>query len=349
MSEVMLAMPIGNEGVRDSLAAIARGNARVVAEPKIDGMRAKVRVVNGRVVSMEPRKAGVDGNLGDLRPRFPEVCRAIEAWAAAEAGAVAEACWSITLDGELGFLDTTGLKMDIAILQSRPRKDAFRIKAHAMTYPMAYVVFDVLEVNGNDVTALPFHQRRATLEGLFEREHAEPEGGRVLLNQITRVEHPGEIVDLYDRVCLAGGEGIIVKTWEHRYQAGKRSADWIKAKAPNRVDSLHVVGVLRGTGKRESTFGAFILARSDADGTLTYVCKAGSGLTDEDLARITRIIPLLSIESCPLAKVPALDKPLLAWLGPGMTADIRYDKATGVSPRFPRVVSVSLPEPAEVP
>lgn len=324
LRDVMLA-PTGNALMRDDVEALqATGKYR--GEVKFDGNRLTVLIVQGKVVSMQPRPRK-DKPAEDVRVRFPEVVAAIEQQAAHFPETV-----SITLDGEVGFLDATGVKMDFGIIQKRPRTNKFDITAHALKYPFTFVAFDVLEHNGVDLRALPWEHRRSVLEA------------NVLTTERVKVSAiHDDMVALYDHVVSLGGEGIMVKTKGHIYHAGKRSPDWRKAKAPTYLDSLHVVGLLEGTGKRDGTFGSFILARKEPDGSLTYVCEAGSGLRDDELALVTKLVPHLARPECPLKEKPALRKPLLAWLDEGIEADIKYEQPVAQAPRFPRVVNLRLP------
>lgn len=287
-----------------------------VAEAKLDGHRAIAYIQNGKVVNLLSRQ----GN--DTRVRFPDVVAVIE-------NTIAKTVPNCVLDGELGPIDPTGLKMDIAILQTRPRTDTFGIKMHAKQYPMSYVVFDVLDVDGADFTILPYTQRRAWLES------------HVSDSDFIRVSPASsDMHGLYDVVVSSGGEGIIVKTKHGLYNAGKRSPEWLKVKAPDYHDNLHVVGLLKGDGKRAWAFGALVLARETPNG-LEYVCKAGTGLSDHDLSQVLQLVPKLKRDDAPIKKLPYFDQPIVTWLNKGLMCDVKYQQPTAKSPRFPAVVSLS--------
>src|SRR5581483_1477255 len=129
--------------------------------------------------------------------------------------------------------------------------------------------------------------------------------------------------------------GVMLKRIGHAYQPGARSKDWIKAKAPNRRDNLHVVGLLQGKGARSTDFGAFIMARMDDAGRLHYVCKAGSGLSDEERGRVMDAATRLRLTTMPLVENPGrnVTARLLMWLDRGITADISYAEPVGDAPR----------------
>ncbi|MEA3200303.1 MAG: bifunctional non-ous end joining protein LigD [Thermoplasmata archaeon] len=308
---VMLAEPGAWTDVRADLARLS-GGSRYVAETKLDGMRIIATIKQNHVTSLLSREGEEETH------RFPEVVSTLEEL---ELG-------DVMLDGELGSLDASGLRMDVNVLQKRPRTDRLRIRAHVARNPMTFVAFDLLQEGNHDLRPLIYAARRARLEILARR------GLHV-------AKATNAMLALYDEVLAAKGEGVIVKDTTAPY-VGKRSNAWRKAKEPARVDNLVVVGLLEGTGKRVQSFGAFILAR-EAEGGLEYVCCAGSGLRDADLVRVMDATPAYQVRECPLARRPVLSKPVLMWLRPALKADIRYERTVKEAPRFPRVHKVVIP------
>lgn len=294
------------------------------AEIKLDGHRCRVVVHEGKLVGIFPRKS-----LESSAQRFPELHQPLVD-ALPKRGT-----WVV--DGELGYLDPTGLKMDFSVLQGRGRTKLRAIALEAKAFPMTFVAFDLLHAEGEEVWRRAHEDRQRRLrEALTPNE-------RVLL-----VESTGELLALYDRVVANGGEGVMLKRIGHPYQPGARSKDWMKVKAPNRLDSLHVVGLLQGTGVRARDFGAFVMARMDEAGRLHDVCKAGSGLSDEERARVMDATPRLRLTTMPLVKDPgrSVTSRLLMWLDRGIMADISYAEPVGEAPRQPTVQSISFLEDA---
>lgn len=214
------------------------------------------------------------------------------------------------------------------ILQSRGRADNLAIKLHAKRYPMTFVAFDIIERPGEVCTSRPFIERHDILRSTLKP------------SKRVRVTHPVErMAELYDHVMSLGGEGIMMKTKDGKYEPGRRSKQWVKAKAEPFLDALHVVGVLAGEGSRES-LGSLVLANEDEGGNLVFVTKAGSGLDGATIKWILEQVPDLTRDDCPLVEAPTLDRPLVAWLERGLVADIVFERAIATAPRFPRVRSV---------
>jgi len=295
------------------------------AEVKLDGMRCRVIVVDGRVEAMLPRDS-----LDSCASRFPELLPHVVEALPPEG--------TFVLDGEVGYLDVTGLKMDVSVLQARARADSRKIRLQAQASPMHFVVFDVLRSSphGGAIFRRPLVERRGILAGLVK-----PREGSLV--RVIEVELE-DFVGLFDRVVHLGGEGIVLKRRASAYQPGVRSKDWIKAKAPSFLDSLAVVGITQGEGARSTTFGALVCAQRTERGW-EYVCQAGSGLSDEDQVRVMDATAALRATKCPLVATPRLKRPILMWLRPenGIRADVRYTAPTKLSPRFPTVASVSVP------
>jgi bifunctional non-homologous end joining protein LigD len=122
-------------------------------EIKWDGVRALTYVDSGRVIRMESR------NLKDFTPRYPEVC---------QASAVPEALRgrSLVLDGEVVGFDERG-RVSFGALQHRMHLSTERAARQKRdSHPVAYMVFDLLWLDGSDLTSQPVEERRAALVDL---------------------------------------------------------------------------------------------------------------------------------------------------------------------------------------
>lgn len=329
--EPMKAETLGHHEVRAQLVALER-SGRFIGEVKYDGERAIITIHDGRVTHIRSHGRSsrhVKNKVG----RFPEVTENLPA--SVPGG-------SYVLDGEIGYLDASGLKMDVNILQRRAESDSLAIRLHRRRYPLTFVAFDLLEADAEATWQLSYHQRRERLHGLLKPAPL------IQLSQSSP-----RLVELYDEVCAAGGEGIMLKTLTHAYQPGTRSRDWMKAKAPEFEEELHIVGLLMGEGKR-ARLGSLVLGRITPQGDMAYVCKAGSGLSDEMITDILAAAPELRRQTCPCLVEPKnLDQPILTWLDLGMTADVRFTKPVDTEenaggflkkPRFPIIHNVRIQE-----
>jgi bifunctional non-homologous end joining protein LigD len=164
-----------------------------IHELKLDGYRAGAIVAAGDVQLISRRR-------NDLTAEFPEIARALRTVAAHDA----------VVDGEIVMLDARG-RTDFQALQNRATSRA----------GIAFFVFDVLWLDGRDVTALPLEARKELVRGAIAgagpeirfSDHFEVDGG-----------------EMFARACQLGAEGIVSKRKRAPYHLGRRSDAWQKTK-----------------------------------------------------------------------------------------------------------------------
>ncbi|MPZ62925.1 MAG: DNA ligase [Propionibacteriales bacterium] len=175
----------------------------------------------------------------------------------------------LLLDGEIVAPDAAG-RPDFGRLQTRmhARQPSAGLLRGA---PVAYFAFDLLYLDGQDLTARTYESRRGLLADLdLARppavqvpEHYQDVAGRQLLDVAT--EH---------RL-----EGIVAKRLASRYQSGRRSHDWVKI--PLRHTCEAVIGGWRpGHGRLTGGLGSLLLGGYDAHGDLVYIGHVGTGFTN---------------------------------------------------------------------
>jgi len=186
------------------------------------------------------------------------------------------------LDGELCAFDDTGI----------PRFELFQRGEGSI----AYVVFDLLELDGEPLLDAPLHERKRRLRKLLD--------GR---SRTVRLSEDFDDGDALFRVAEESGlEGIVAKRAGSVYRPGRRTRDWLKVKA-TKNDEFVIVGYTRGSGRREGTFGSLVLAAYE-DGELRYVGNVGTGFGDAEIDRLLRLLAPLHRDSTPLAEVPKLPR-----------------------------------------
>lgn len=165
--------------------------------------------------------AYLDADTSDLRnkrnlpllPTFPEL-----------EGLHRQAHGQCVLDGELILTDAQG-KPDFEALQARSlTSDRARVQLLSRQAPATFVAFDILALNGDDLTGRPLRERREIL-GRTVTEGSALACSRALM---------GDARALFRLTTEQGLEGIVQKRLDSRYQPGKRSRDWVKVK--NHVD-----------------------------------------------------------------------------------------------------------------
>jgi ATP-dependent DNA ligase len=320
----MLAQAIDKADVRTRLKAMQDSGAWS-CEVKLDGNRATVHIVNGRVQAILTRE-----DQSEARPRFPEVVAGLQQAFAQHEG-------EFLLDGELCALEPGGLRADYHEIQCRPKVVPFDIRMHAKKAPMTFVCFDIQYAN-EDVRGKTYAERRALIERLV------PDSDRVRV-----CVQSSDILGLYDRVLHDGGEGVVLKRVSSTYEGGLRSGAWVKAKAPElSEDDLLVIGLTPGSGNRSLTFGSLILARRTPLGGLEYVVKAGSGLDHDMIRRIMDATPRLRVSAPPIPNSREVERSMkggaLMWLKPEIRADIVYERIPlgAKKPRHPRVKKIVI-------
>ncbi len=184
-------------------------DARLVYEPKYDGIRALVDIEPPARKSESVRVTIWSRNGNDKTLQFPDLVPAL-------ATLVARRKTALLLDGEIVALDAAGRPTTFLRLQPRIHRTTVRETDRAVRdRPVVYIAFDLLEEGGTDLRGLPFAERRLRLQKRFGRSHR----ARVWLSECVAADAR----DLYRRAQQEGWEGLIAKEVGSPYQAGRRS------------------------------------------------------------------------------------------------------------------------------
>jgi DNA ligase-1 len=162
--------------------------------------------------------------------------------------------------------------------------------------PVIYVAFDVLGLDpgrghADDVVEAllrePLEDRRRRLEAL--RLPLADEGGRFALSHLVSVDSADGLEDAFTSARARRNEGLMVKDPRSGYSPGRRGLGWLKMKKALATIDCVVVGVEVGHGKRHGVLSDYTFAVRDVDrGRLVTIGKAYSGLTDAEIAEMTR-------------------------------------------------------------
>src|SRR3972149_9627706 len=216
-----------------------------IFEVKWDGTRALCFYEGGKIKLQNRR-------LYDTTHRYPDIRIAAQATRAIFDGEVV-----IMWEGKPSF----------EMLQRREHlSSAEDIARIAKQLPATYVSFDILYLDGQDLTAKPLMERKKILADVFE-----PTESAVVTDFV------GCEGEAFYRVCRERGlEGLIAKRKDSRYLVGKRASVWKKIKALKLIDCV-ICGVTVGEGNRQDVFGALILGVYDERGALRCVGRVGTG------------------------------------------------------------------------
>jgi DNA ligase-1 len=274
-------------------------------EYKYDGERMQIHKAGEKVWIFSRRQE-------NITHQYPDVVEAVEKYVKA-AEAILE-CEAVPLDPD------TGETLPFQELMHRKRKK--EIERAAEEYPVALYFFDILYVDGEDMTTKPFLERRKMLEKVIVEDE------RVKLSTGLLTHSPEEVEKIFAEAVEAGCEGVIVKSVgeDSVYRAGARGWQWIKFKRDYRSEmidtvDLVVVGAFHGRGRRRGKFGALLTAVYNEERDVFHtVCKVGSGFKDEDLERFTEMINQLKIPH-KHARVESLMTPDV-WVEPSIVLEI---------------------------
>jgi bifunctional non-homologous end joining protein LigD len=265
-------------------------------EPKLDGYRV-LAFIDGHGVRLRSRR-GLE-----LAAKFPKL--------AAELGK--QAVQSMILDGELVAFDANG-KPSFAALQDRAQlKTEREIAAADRNVPVVLCCFDLLHFAGIDLRKSPYKDRRRYLAQCL------------LPSLLVQLVHASEDGRALQAAALASGfEGVIGKRKDSRYEAGRRSASWVKVKPTHSADFV-IGGYTRGKGSR-APLGAILVGYWDK-GKLRYASHVGSGFDERSLAQVKERLARLQTKTCPFAEEPELNGPA-TWVLPKTVAEVSFQSWT---------------------
>ncbi len=248
---------------------------KCIAEYKYDGERLQAHKKGEKVTLYSRRLENISSQYPDAVGLFKKHVKAREA--------ILE-CECVAVDPD------TGEMRPFQELMHRRRK--YGIEKAIEDYPVSLFFFELLYVDGKDLTFEPYPARRKLLEKVVGRsEHT------TTANYIV-AKNAEELEKFFQEAIENGCEGLVCKSIakDSVYQAGARGWLWIKYKRDYKSEmtdtvDLVVVGAFHGRGKRAGAYGALLLAAYNSQNdTFETVTKCGTGFTDEDLARLPKML-----------------------------------------------------------
>jgi bifunctional non-homologous end joining protein LigD len=288
-------------------------------EIKWDGLRALMFLQNGKL-ELQNR------NLRDVTASYPEIQNVAKKIRAKKA----------IIDGEVVVLSKKGTP-DFGKLQNRfGIEDPKRVETARSAYPVTYVAFDLLHLNGKDVIKNQLEIRKKALHELIE------EGPHLLYGD--HVQREG--LQYYSEALKLGFEGTVGKEKHSPYLLGTRSSFWIKSKGSRTLDAI-VVGYIQGEGMRKATFGSLVMAMYDDQGKLVHVGNVGGGFDDKTLLKLKPMLEKLVVKK-PIIPGPVEAPSPITWVKPRIVCEVIYANITTDKklrfPRFNRLRTDKKPE-----
>ncbi|WP_017259211.1 DNA ligase D [Pedobacter arcticus] len=258
-----------------------------IFERKLDGYRIVAKA--GKKVKLTTR------NGKNYSDKYPLVVK--------ELGHIEEEC---VLDGELVALDKKG-------------NDNFQLLQHyeESKAPLKYFAFDLLALNGNDLTEIPLLKRKKLLAQLLKKYS--------LKDVIYNDHFVGEGKKASKKAEKEKWEGIIAKKKDDEYYAGKRSQSWLKFKFSNSQEAI-ICGFTKPAGSRKY-FGALVLGILGDDKKLKYIGNCGTGFTEKVLKSLfAKMEPLQTQKKPVLGKVA--QESAVTWIKPELVCEVTYSECT---------------------
>jgi len=270
--------------------AVPEGDA-LLHEIKFDGYRA-VSAIAGRKVVICTRK-GLDWT-----DKFPSL-----------ASALADLpCRSALIDGEIAVADEGGAT-DFGALQSAIGKGG---------KGASYYIFDLLSLDGKDLSGKPLLERKGRLEGLLADL---PKNGPLFYSD--HVIGGGSAV--FDEACDLRLEGVVSKRVDAPYRSG-RSHDWVKVKCG--MGQEFVIVGWRPSKVKGRPFSSLLLAVME-DGKLSYRGRVGSGFGEAELKRVWAELKTRKVKRAPPMGIPAAMARDACLVKPELVAEIAFRGWTG--------------------
>jgi bifunctional non-homologous end joining protein LigD len=275
------------------------GDERWAVETKQDGQRAVLYAPGDGTVLLRARSgADITGAYPELQALGPAL------------GTVAA-----VLDGEIVALDAGG-RPDFERLQPRmglsgsPSRAA---RAAAVT-PAHLMLFDAMVLDGDDLTARPWTERREALVSL----------GLAGPNWSVPAALVGRSAQALEATRAANLEGVVCKRLSSRYEPGVRSRQWIKIRNVQVADAI-VGGWVPGAGRLAGLPGALLLGEP-RDGALRYIGSVGTGWNDRQRAELAELLRVAAIAHCPFQPAPRIAG--ARWALPRLVGEVEYTTRT---------------------
>jgi len=179
---------------------------------------------------------------------------------------------------------------------------------------LVYYVFDILWLEGYDLTQLPLIARKKILRTIIP--------GDDIVCFSDHIEKTG--INFFEAAKEKGLEGIIAKNKNYVYQTDTRSRNWLKIKTAARQEAV-ICGFTAPRASRQY-FGALILGIYDND-QLVYAGHTGSGFTEKSLKETWSKLKPLITDECPFDKKPKTNMPA-TWVKPKLVCEIKFQEWT---------------------
>ena len=212
------------------------------------------------------------------------------------------------IDGEIIVQDEHGVSSFAALQEAL---------THQATHRLLFYAFDLLHLDGFDLSLVPLIERKQVLAALIA-PHIDATSALQLSEHVI-----GSGPEFFEQACRRSLEGIVSKQLDSPYQSG-RTRTWCKVKCINTDDFVIV-----GFSESEAAGGlAALLLAEPGNGTLTYVGKVGTGFSAKMADDLRARLEAFARPSASLAVPKDADTRKVTWTEPKLMAEVRYATRT---------------------
>ena len=259
-----------------------------IYEIKWDGYRA-LSYLNKGIVEIESRN-----NLSFTK-KFGELTNALQ-----------QLNINAVFDGEIIAMNEDGV-VSFQQLQN--------FATHGKAIHLEYYVFDILWLDGKDLTDLILLERKLILQNILPKDDA-------VIKYSDHIEAKGKA--FFKLAIDKGLEGVMAKKADSSYTKNFRTKLWLKIKNNKRLEAI-ICGFTEGRKSRKH-FGALVLGKYEGD-KLIYIGHTGTGFNDKSLNEVEKQLHPLITNEIPFDKKPKTNMPVL-WVKPKLVCEIKFSEET---------------------
>ncbi|WP_273323712.1 non-homologous end-joining DNA ligase [Vallitalea guaymasensis] len=233
------------------------------------------------------------------------------------------------IDGEIIVLDDN-LRPTFNYILNRERvRNQAKIKYYANKYPIKYIAFDILFLDGKDLRSHPLEDRIEILHRTLNKSGI-----------ITITDSFDDGKKLYELMEEKNYEGIVSKNINSKYIAGKKHDMWYKTKIFKKMLTA-IGGIQLGNGKIKS-----LLLGIYSEGNLIYIGNASIGLKESDYNLLKEYMSVISMDESPFANINKARN--VIWIKPILTCWVSFLEWTNTnSLRHPKIIGFSSKKATE--
>ncbi len=259
-----------------------------IYEIKWDGYRA-VSYLNKGSVEIQSRN-----NLS-FTNKFKEVSDALSAWNV-----------NVVIDGEIVAMNDEGIVSFQQLQNFATRGEATHLE---------YYVFDILWLDGKDLTDFTLLERKAILQSIMPANDA-------VIKYSDHIEEKG--IEFFKLATSRGLEGIMAKKTDSTYTKNFRTKLWLKIKNNKSLEAI-ICGFTQGRKSRKH-FGALVLGKYEGR-KLIYIGHTGTGFNEKNLDEVEKKLAPFITDKMPFNKKPVTNMPV-TWVKPKLVCEIKFSEET---------------------